>query len=220
MQRLQYALEDFQTATADSLQPAWSPCSLSPCLLNASVCKSWKPAVWTEHSSPISSQTAHSCLISSPSPRLDVGFCGTSITVLFLGCLPSLAVSQLPWLLALEAVPFSQALCSRAGLWAGERCLSSVCDAFRTRAERTSLCLQEKKLEAAGRSKCLPCLWIVLWRFLQTIWMVTHCKWYPKRGRTASLVKYLLYTQKAEYFQWWIRTRHSTWIESTLSVRL
>lgn len=61
-------------------------------------------------------------LISSPSPRLDVNFCGTPIIVLFLGCLPFLAVSQLSWLLTLEALPFSQAgLQPVPGAWAGER---------------------------------------------------------------------------------------------------
>lgn len=227
MLRLQYALEDFQIVTVDSLQHAWSPYCLSPCLLNASVYRSWKPAVWTEHSSPTSSQTEHSCLISSPSPRLDVGFCGTPIIVLFLGCLPSLAVSQLPWPLILEAPTFSQAglqpVPDQAAAGQGSRQVkgaSAVCDDFRLSSEETSLCLQEKQIEAAGRSQRLPCTWIVLWRFLQTIWMVIHCKWYLKRKKPANLGKYLLYIQKAEYFQWWNRTRHFAWIESTLRVEM
>lgn len=205
MLRLQHVLEDFQIATTDSLQHAWSPCCLSPfplckCLLELKTsCLSWTQlsnfiTKWTQLSDFITLSQAgcrlfwhcNNCVVS----RLLSFSCCQSASLA-----PDWKLNHFPgWSAAHARGPGS----SGAVIGAGERLkapqLCVMClDLAQTR--QAYACKRSNwKLQADLHTRSASGLFSEdfhrLSAWLSRYWLSS--KLCPIRGRTTKLVKYLL----------------------------
>lgn len=165
MLRLQYVLEDFQIATIDSLQHAWSPCSLSPCPLCKCLlelktsCLSWTQLSnfitnWAQLSDFITSSQAgcrlfwhcNNCVVSRP---LSFSCCQSASLA------PDWKLNHFPgWSAAHARGPGS----SGAVIWAGERLEAPQLCVVCLDLAQTSQAMPAREVTGSCRQICIPAL--------------------------------------------------------------